>query len=147
MHVQDLGLIFLNAMTKDIAMRLEGEPPEKIVATALIACSASTALLGLCLMFVGRCGSSCFYRSTPEYCSSWTYLLVVLGMFVGDIGTVLQRLALLWLYNAGLSCFELFSSSAPTPNACAAADIVPVPRNLTNIPSSRNNFVLNWHNC
>ena len=53
--MQDLGLIFLNAMTKDIALRLQGEAPEKVVATALLACSLSTALLGLCLLFVGRC--------------------------------------------------------------------------------------------
>jgi hypothetical protein len=65
-QVQDLGLIFLNAMTKDIAMRLEGQPPEKIVATALMACSLSTALLGLCLMFVGRCFFTSFFLVPPR---------------------------------------------------------------------------------
>lgn len=54
-QVQDLGLIFLNAMTSDIANRLEGEPHEVIVGTAVVACSLATILLGLVLIFIGKC--------------------------------------------------------------------------------------------
>lgn len=58
-QVQDLGLIFLNAMTSDIAVRLKGEPEEVIVGTALVACSLATMLLGLVLIVVGRCALYC----------------------------------------------------------------------------------------
>ena len=54
-QVQDLGLIFLNAMTSDIANRLQDEPYEVIVGTAVVACSLATMLLGLVLIVVGKC--------------------------------------------------------------------------------------------
>lgn len=54
-QVQDLGLIFLNAMTSDIATRLHGQPHEVIVGTAVVACSLATMLLGLVLIVVGKC--------------------------------------------------------------------------------------------
>jgi sulfate permease, SulP family len=54
-QVQDLGLIFLNAMTKDISQRMHGEDPSVVVATAILSCSLATAVLGLCLIIVGRC--------------------------------------------------------------------------------------------
>ena len=53
--MQDLGLIFLNAMTSDIATRLHGQPHEVIVGTAVVACSLATMLLGLVLIVVGKC--------------------------------------------------------------------------------------------
>eukprot|EP00892_Ulva_mutabilis_P001349 jgi/Ulvmu1/11214/UM072_0051.1 len=53
-QVQDLGLIFLNAMTSDIAERLREEPQEVIVGTAILACALSTVLLGLALVLFGR---------------------------------------------------------------------------------------------
>lgn len=55
-QVQDIGLIFLNAMTKDIAHRLDGEPVEKIMGTAIICSCVTTILLGLTLVGVGKCG-------------------------------------------------------------------------------------------
>jgi sulfate permease, SulP family len=53
-QVQDLGLIFLNAMTTDVAHRLQGQPQEVIVGTAMVACSIATMLLGLVLIIVGK---------------------------------------------------------------------------------------------
>lgn len=57
-QVQDLGLIFLAAMTSDIAEHLAGEPHDKIIGTALLACALSTVILGVALVFFGR-------RATP----------------------------------------------------------------------------------
>ena len=51
-QVQDLGLIFLNAMTKDIAARVPD--PDRAIATALLSCATATAALGICLIIVGR---------------------------------------------------------------------------------------------
>jgi sulfate permease, SulP family len=63
-QVQDLGLIFLNAMASNIADRLRGEPTEKLVGTAVVASAVSTMVLGICLYFIGRCALvqilSCF---------------------------------------------------------------------------------------
>jgi sulfate permease, SulP family len=67
-QVQDLGLIFLNAMTSDIAKRLEGQPHEVIVGTAMMACSLATMLLGVVLIIVGRCVLPCLacHAFVPE---------------------------------------------------------------------------------
>lgn len=54
-QVQDIGLIFLNAMTKDIAVRLAAEPVEKIVGTAILTSCISTIAVGLTQIQVGRC--------------------------------------------------------------------------------------------
>ena len=54
-QVQDIGLIFLNAMTKDIASRLDGEPIEKILGTAIMASCMTTIALGITLLGVGKC--------------------------------------------------------------------------------------------
>eukprot|EP00892_Ulva_mutabilis_P012584 jgi/Ulvmu1/9699/UM055_0037.1 len=51
-QVQDLGLIFLNAMTKDIAATVPD--PDRALATALLSCAVATAALGVCLIIVGR---------------------------------------------------------------------------------------------
>lgn len=53
-QVQDLGLIFLNAMTSDIAEQLRGEAEAKVVGTAMLACALSTIALGIALVFFGR---------------------------------------------------------------------------------------------
>jgi len=54
--VQDAGLIFLSAMANKIAnaMLEDGHTVEEIVATTLVLLSLGTALLGLCLILVGR---------------------------------------------------------------------------------------------
>ena len=54
-QVQDIGLILLNAMTKNIAKRMEGDAVERVVGTAMMASSLSTMILGLCLVMVGKC--------------------------------------------------------------------------------------------
>lgn len=55
--VQDAGLIFLSAMANTIAndMQENGHSTEEIVSTTLVLLSAGTALLGVCLIVVGRC--------------------------------------------------------------------------------------------
>lgn len=56
--VQDAGLIFLSAMANTIAnsMLEDGHTTQEIVTTTLVLLSAGTALLGVCLIVVGRCG-------------------------------------------------------------------------------------------
>jgi hypothetical protein len=67
-QVQDIGLIFVNAMTKDIAERMEGQPVERVVGTAIMSSCLTTALLGLCLVLVGKCVSrrSSVYKKTTS---------------------------------------------------------------------------------
>lgn len=54
--VQDAGLIFLSAMANTIAnqMQKDGHTTDEIVATTLVLLSSGTALLGVCLIVVGR---------------------------------------------------------------------------------------------
>jgi hypothetical protein len=54
-QVQDIGLIFLNAMTKDIAARLADETVEKIVGTAILTSCIATIAVGITQIQVGRC--------------------------------------------------------------------------------------------
>ena len=56
--VQDAGLIFLSAMANKIAntMLENGHTTEEIVATTLVLLSSGTALLGICLILVGKFG-------------------------------------------------------------------------------------------
>ena len=56
--VQDAGLIFLSAMANTIANQMteDGHTTEEIVATTLVLLSLGTALLGVCLIVVGRFG-------------------------------------------------------------------------------------------
>jgi sulfate permease, SulP family len=54
--VQDAGLIFLSAMAHKIANSMldDGHSKEEIVTTTLVLLSAGTALLGVCLILVGK---------------------------------------------------------------------------------------------
>lgn len=56
--VQDAGLVFLSAMANKIAnsMLEDGHTTEEIVTTTLVLLSSGTALLGICLIVVGRFG-------------------------------------------------------------------------------------------
>jgi hypothetical protein len=54
-QVQDLGLIFLNVMTSNIATRLQGRPQEVVLGTAVITSALATMLLGAALILVGKC--------------------------------------------------------------------------------------------
>lgn len=53
-QVQDVGLIFLSKIATDIANRMEGEDPSRIVATALTVIALGTAVLGLLLVIIGK---------------------------------------------------------------------------------------------
>lgn len=53
-QVQDVGLIFLSKIATDIAVRMDGEPPARIVATALTVIAIGTAVLGLLLVIIGK---------------------------------------------------------------------------------------------
>ena len=91
-QVQDIGLIFLNAMTKDIADRLDGEAEEKIVGTAILASCFTTILLGLTLYLVGRCGRAtghsawCHLRTVD----AWCFRLIHVTMFSCTLTIVYQ---------------------------------------------------------
>ncbi|CAB9521784.1 solute carrier family 26 [Seminavis robusta] len=56
--VQDAGLIFLSAMANKIAdtMLEDGRSTDEILTTTIVLLSAGTALLGICLIIVGRFG-------------------------------------------------------------------------------------------
>lgn len=56
-QVQDIGLIFLNAMTKDIAHRMDGEPVANVLGTAMLTSCITTVVIGLSLFLVGRCAA------------------------------------------------------------------------------------------
>lgn len=65
-QVQDVGLIFLSAMTTSVAKlarEREGYSDAVVVSTALVAISMSTAIVGLLLMVVGRCAFSSSNRA------------------------------------------------------------------------------------
>lgn len=53
-QVQDAGLLFFCRMATDIAARMSGAPPEAVAATALVAIAASTVLVGLSLICIGK---------------------------------------------------------------------------------------------
>ena len=54
-QVQDIGLIFLNVMTRDIANEMKDQPREQIVGTAVLATCCTMVLLGATLLCVSRC--------------------------------------------------------------------------------------------
>lgn len=75
--VQDAGLIFLSKIATDIAMRLEGEDPETIVATSLVVIAIGTTTLGLVLVLIGRAKLAKFVSFLP---------MPVIGGYLGFIG-------------------------------------------------------------
>ena len=58
-QVQDIGLIFLNVMTRDIANEMAGQPREKVVGTAVLATCCTMVLLGATMLCVSRCDLMC----------------------------------------------------------------------------------------
>jgi SulP family sulfate permease len=75
--VQDAGLIFLSKIATDIAMRMDGESPEAIVATSLVVIAVGTAALGLVLVLIGRAKLAKFVSFLP---------MPVIGGYLGFIG-------------------------------------------------------------
>ena len=73
--VQDAGLIFLSKIATDIAIRLEGEDPETIVATSLVVIAIGTITLGLVLVLIGRAKLAKFVSFLP-----------MIGGYLGFIG-------------------------------------------------------------
>ncbi len=66
-QVQDAGLIFLHKMTYHVAVRLEaaGEPPEVILATALLTTALSTLSLGFMMILIGKLKLARFVSFLP----------------------------------------------------------------------------------
>ena len=80
-QVQDAGLIFLSAMSRDLVNRLQsrGEENEVILATVCVGLSLGTALLGLALMLVGRFRLASYMQMLPS-CVVGGYLVSFLSL-------------------------------------------------------------------
>ncbi len=66
-QVQDAGLIFLHKMTFNVAQKLEndGEPPEVVLATALMITALSTLSLGCMMILIGKLKLARFVSYLP----------------------------------------------------------------------------------
>jgi sulfate permease, SulP family len=64
-QVQDAGLILLSKITTNIAARLAGEPDAVIVSTAVTVTALATAVLGLCLVVIGKLKLARFVAFLP----------------------------------------------------------------------------------
>ncbi len=66
-QVQDAGLIFLRKMTLNVAQKLEaeGQPPEVILATALMITALSTLSLGFVMILIGKLKLARFVSYLP----------------------------------------------------------------------------------
>ncbi len=66
-QVQDAGLIFLHKMTLNVAQKLqaEGQPPEVILATALMITALSTLSLGFMMILIGKLKLARFISYLP----------------------------------------------------------------------------------
>jgi len=66
-QVQDAGLVFLSAMSRDLVSRLQsrGEDAETILATVCVGLSLGTAILGLALIMVGKFRLASYMQMLP----------------------------------------------------------------------------------
>ncbi|CAM9698892.1 unnamed protein product [Chrysoparadoxa australica] len=64
-QVQDAGLIFLSRMTSQLASKLEGEPAEVVLSTAVTLTALSTLILGLTMILIGKLKLARFVSYLP----------------------------------------------------------------------------------
>eukprot|EP00397_Hematodinium_sp_SG-2012_P008997 GEMP01009069.1.p1 GENE.GEMP01009069.1~~GEMP01009069.1.p1 ORF type:complete len:786 (+),score=112.06 GEMP01009069.1:54-2411(+) len=78
-QIQDVGLIFLSAIVRDILKsgRAKGLQPEEIVATSLWVCGVATTIVGLLVFCVGKAKLTDYVQLIP---------LPVVGGYLGYIG-------------------------------------------------------------
>lgn len=143
-QIQDVGLIFLAAMVKNIVFwgERDGLTEQEVVATSLWQCAISTSIVGICVILLGKLKMSEYVQMLPKpvvggYLGYIGYFCLVAGFQIATNKAYPTPLSLIQLFDVDLlprvALLAVFTAVLSYVNFCVGNEMV-MPVTLTVLP-------------